>query len=115
MGLLGLEGFTVNLHGQSRGGKSVTSKLCASVWAGHESRDGFVYGVNNTINSLDEILGTYNTLPFIMEDANNMDKKRKVDIISHYENREWGWKSTYGKRFKAETGTDLVSGRNHDF
>ena len=82
VGLLGLEGFTVNLHGQSRGGKSVTSKLCASVWAGHESRDGFVYGVNNTINSLDEILGTYNTLPFIMEDANNMDKKRKVDMSS---------------------------------
>lgn len=77
VGLLGLEGFTVNLHGQSRGGKSVTSKLCASVWAGHESRDGFVYGVNNTLNSLDEILGTYNTLPFIMEDANNMDKKEK--------------------------------------
>lgn len=82
VGLLGLEGFTVNLHGQSRGGKSVTSKLCASVWAGHESRDGFVYGVNNTLNSLDEILGTYNTLPFIMEDANNMDKKRKVDMSS---------------------------------
>lgn len=77
-GCLGWKSFTVNLHGQSRGGKSVTNKLCASVWAGHESRDGFVYGVNNTLNSLDEILGTYNTLPFIMEDANNMDKKEKL-------------------------------------
>ena len=27
-------------------------------------------------------MGTYNTLPFIMEDANNMDKKRKVDMSS---------------------------------
>ena len=79
VGMLNLDGFTACLYGESRGGKSVANKIVCSLWAGSERKDGFIFSANNTSNAMDDILGTYGSIPVTLEDLNNMseeDRKR---------------------------------------
>ena len=79
VGFLGIEGFSTCLFGESRGGKSVAANIACSFWAGFGKNDHFLYSANNTLNAMDDILGTYGSLPVFLEDLNNMseeDQKR---------------------------------------
>ena len=72
VGFLGLEGFVVDIFGPSRGGKSVSNNIGCSFWAKPGLNGHFMFGVENTVNSIEGILYVLSSLPFIMEDANNM-------------------------------------------
>lgn len=78
VGMLQLDGFVANLYGPSRGGKSVSSKICCTFWASYES--DYMYSCDNTNNSIEGILAMYGSLPFIMEDANNMKERQQKDV-----------------------------------
>ena len=80
VGQLRLEGFCANLHGPSRGGKSVSSKICCSIFAGFQNTDRFIYSVDNTNNSVEGVLNVYSSLPLIMEDANNMTERQQREL-----------------------------------
>lgn len=80
VGLLELEGFVANVYGPSRGGKSVTSKIGCSFWAKPGTEGHFMFGAENTVNSIEGILYVLSSLPFIMEDANNMSERRQKEL-----------------------------------
>lgn len=80
LGQLRLEGFCANLYGPSRGGKSVSSKICCSIFAGFQNTDRFIYSVDNTNNSVEGVLNVYSSLPLIMEDANNMTERQQREL-----------------------------------
>lgn len=82
VGMTKSDGFVANLYGPSRGGKTVSNKIAASIWGGIQNSDGFIYSADNTNNSVEGILGVYRNLPFIMEDANNMDARRQKNLQS---------------------------------
>lgn len=80
VGLLGLEGFVADIFGPSRGGKSVSNNIGCSFWANPGLNGHFMFGVENTVNSIEGILYVLSSLPFIMEDANNMSEKKQKDL-----------------------------------
>lgn len=80
VGYLELEGFVANVYGPSRGGKSVTSKIGCSFWAKPGTEGHFMFGAENTVNSIEGILYVLSSLPFIMEDANNMSERRQKEL-----------------------------------
>lgn len=82
IGMTKSDGFVANLYGPSRGGKTVSNKIAASIWGGIHNSDGFIYSADNTNNSVEGILGVYCNLPFIMEDANNMDARKQKNLQS---------------------------------
>lgn len=80
VGFLGLEGVVVDIFGPSRGGKSVSNNIGCSFWAKPGLNGHFMFGVENTVNSIEGILYVLSSLPFIMEDANNMSEKKQKDL-----------------------------------
>lgn len=80
VGMLQTEGFIANLYGPSRGGKSVSSKIVCSIWAGHQNSDNFMYSMDNTVNSLEGLLAGHGNIPLFLEDANNMPESKQKEL-----------------------------------
>lgn len=60
--------FIVNLYGETEGGKTVTSKLCTSIWADPADAKYWI-SFENTDTSMETRLNFLNNLPLIMDDS----------------------------------------------
>ena len=82
VGLLNLDGFVCNLYGPSRGGKTLSSKIACTIWAGYTNADRFMLSVDNTLNAVEGILAALNNIPLILEDANNLAERKQKELQS---------------------------------
>ena len=84
--ILGVQSFAVNLWGDSEGGKTVCTRLAASVWA--DSREGRYYGsFLATEAALEAIQGFLNNLPCLIDDSSNVKDKAHFNFSTFVYNR----------------------------
>lgn len=71
------DGFVCNLYGNSGCGKSVIDKMAATIWGDYRFSAGFVYNAKSTDCAIEIALDTLNFLPLIIEDFNQLDRRKK--------------------------------------
>lgn len=78
----GISPFIVNLYGTTGRGKTVNMMLAASVWGDPKS---LMVESTSTINSLEQILGTLNNIPLMIDDLSKIqddgDGKKSTNMI----------------------------------
>ena len=91
--VLGTQGFVNEIYGASQTGKSAMLKVCSTVWGGFNKNQSFVFSANSTDCHAEISLDALNSLPYVVDDFNELDndKKRqfaqKIMIISNGKTR----------------------------
>lgn len=84
--LLGVQSFAVSLWGDSEGGKTICTRLAASVWA--DSREGRFWGsFLSTEAALEIKQGFLNNLPCLIDDSSNVKDKEHFNFSTFVYNR----------------------------
>lgn len=84
--LLGVQSFAVDLWGDTEGGKTITTRLAASVWA--DSREGKYWGTFQSTEVAYEVKqGFLNNLPCFIDDSSNIKDKERFNYSTFVYNR----------------------------
>lgn len=112
---LGLQCFMVHVHGKSGAGKTVTLRICASLFG--DPRNGrYFRTLNGTINSLTSLCSTLNSLPLVADEIETIRTRKGYDkaIMSLTEGIDRGRLRQNGKYMEQRTwaNTTITSGES---
>lgn len=75
--VLGTQGFVNEIYGASQTGKSAMLKVCSTVWGGFNKNQSFVFSANSTDCHAEISLDALNSLPYVVDDFNELDNDKK--------------------------------------